>query len=154
MGVSFGLSEGMKWFEKIHLRKRGGKKKDVLASNPHHTYFSDQPNINYKRSNGKINVSPGGLGSGEPELDPGRVSGRLAACTGSGRGEEREAKALRRKERGAPAWSLHAEPRVGSTGAVPRPAGLTVVPLFLPPHLGTTYPYKQRWLLMQTAHHL
>lgn len=45
------------------LKKKRRKVKDLVASNPHHTYFSDQPNINYKLSNGKINVNPGGLGS-------------------------------------------------------------------------------------------
>lgn len=115
---------------KIHLRE--GKKKDLLASNPHHTYFSDQPNINYKLSNGKINVNPGGLGSWEPELDPGRVFGRLVACTGRGRGEKTEANTLSRMERRAPAWFLHAEPWEGGTGTVQRPAGPKVAPLFLP----------------------
>jgi hypothetical protein len=42
----------MVW-KKIHWRKKEGKK-DLLASNPHYTYFSDHPNINYKLSNGKL----------------------------------------------------------------------------------------------------
>lgn len=75
------------------LEKREKEKKDLLASNPHHTYFSDQPNINF--SNGKINVNPGGLDSSEPELDPGTAFGRQAACTGRERGEKRAAEALR-----------------------------------------------------------
>ena len=39
----------MKWFEKKYTGEKEKKgKKDLLASNPHHTYFSDQLNINYK----------------------------------------------------------------------------------------------------------
>lgn len=110
-GVSFGLDEGMKWFEKIHYGKREEGKKDLLASNPQHTYFSDQPNINYKLSSGKINVNPGGLGSWEPELDPGTVVGRLAACAGRERGEKMETKTLReRRERALENRILGGEP--------------------------------------------
>lgn len=59
-----------------------------------------------------------------------------------------------RMGRRALAWSLQTEPWVGGTGAVLKPAGATMVPLSPPTHLGTTYSYKQQWLLMQTAHHL
>lgn len=40
--VSFGPDE-IVW--KKYIEERGGKK-DLLANSPHHTYFSDQPNIN------------------------------------------------------------------------------------------------------------
>lgn len=53
------------------LKKEG--KKDLLASNPHHTYYSDHPNINYKLSNGKTDVNHGGPDSSEPKLNPGTV---------------------------------------------------------------------------------
>lgn len=61
------------------LKKGGRRKKASLASNPHHTYFSDHPNINYKLSNGKINVTPGGLDSARQELDSGTASGRAGS---------------------------------------------------------------------------
>lgn len=51
----------------------------MLASSPHHTYFSDHPNINYKLSNGKINVNHGGPDSSEPKLDPGTVFSRAGS---------------------------------------------------------------------------
>lgn len=81
--------------KKYTEKREEEEKKDLLASNPHHTYFSDQPNINF--SNGKINVNPGGLDSSEPELDPGTVFGRQAACTGRERGQKKEAKAFRQR---------------------------------------------------------
>lgn len=40
--VSFGPNESL---EKNTLKKERGEK-DLLANNPHHTYFSDHPNIN------------------------------------------------------------------------------------------------------------
>lgn len=49
--LSFGPDE-IVWKEYIEERER--KKKDLLANNPHHTYFSDHPNININSAMGKF----------------------------------------------------------------------------------------------------
>lgn len=74
--------------------KKERRKNDLLASNPHHTYFSDQPNINYKLSNGKINVNPGGLSSSESKQNPGTVFGGAGSSIGKGT-KEKDVKASR-----------------------------------------------------------
>lgn len=145
----------MKWFEKTHLREREGKKKDLVASNPHHTYFSDQRNTNYKLSNGKINVNPGGL---DHESQNWILTERLAGwqpAQEEGGERKREAKALGKNgdEHFSMVLTYRTLGRRGR-GAALRPLGPTVVLLFLPTHLEITYSYKQWWLLMPTTHYL